>query len=172
MSIEHRIRVNLADREIEIQGTEEFVERHMGRVDEIFDSVRSTTGSTAEEVEGSAGSTQSRFASSEDKPIVPEYFGQWLHRFRGADLTESDQALIAGYFVQRRSEEEDFMTGEVTETLDEAGIELSNTSRSIRQISDDGKAYPTRKDGRYQRYSVSPEGIDYLKSLLQEPVQP
>jgi hypothetical protein len=77
-----------------------------------------------------------------------------------------DQALIAGYFVQRRSEEEDFMTGEVTETLDEAGIELSNTSRSIRQLSDDGKAYPTRKDGRYQRFKVSGGGKEYLKSIV------
>jgi DNA-binding MarR family transcriptional regulator len=167
MCTEHTIRVNLADSEIEIQGTEEFVEKHMGRVDEIFDSVRSAARSTAEEAEGSSGPTQAHSASSEDTLIVPEYFGQWLHRFRGADLTEADQALIAGYFVQRRSEEEDFMTGEVTETLDEAGIELSNTSRSIRQLSDDGKAYPTRKDGRYQRFKVSEEGKDYLKNIMQ-----
>jgi hypothetical protein len=108
---------------------------------------------------------------SDSELTVPEYFGQWLYRFRGADLTEVDQALIAGYFVQQRSEEEDFITGEVTETLDEARINLSNTSRSIRQLVEDRKVYPTRKDGRYQRYSVSPEGVDYLKSLLQEPVQ-
>jgi DNA-binding transcriptional ArsR family regulator len=110
--------------------------------------------------------------SPESELTVPEYFGEWLHRFRDADLTEADQALIAGYFVQRRSEEEEFTTGGVTKTLKEARINLSNTSRSIRQLTDDGKTYPTRKDGRYQRYSVSPEGIDYLKSLLQEPVQP
>jgi len=107
-------------------------------------------------------------ASSERKLTVPEYFGKWLYYFRGADLMETDQALIAGYFVQQRSDEEDFTTGEVTHTLEEAGVNLSNTSRSIRQLVEDGKVYPTRKDERYQRYSVSSEGEEYLKSLFEE----
>jgi len=165
MSIEHRIRVNLADREVEVQGTKEFVEKHLERIDEIFNSVGSVTESTEQETE-SAESTQTSSPPSDNELAVTEYFGQWLHRFQDADLTEADQALIAGYFVQQRSEEEDFMTGEVTDALDEAGITLSNASRSIRQLAEDGKAYPTRKDGRYQRYRVSEEGEEYLLDMI------
>lgn len=168
MSAEHRIRVNLADKEIEIQGTEEFVEKHLERVDEILNSMRSATASAGRETEESPGSTQTSSASSESELTVPEYFGQWLHRFRSADLTEADQALIAGYFLEKRSEEEDFMTSEVNDALDEARISLSNTSRSIRQLSEDGQVYPTRKDGRSQRYRVSKEGEEYLISIMEK----
>jgi len=155
-----RIRVNFSDAEIEIQGSEDFVEKHLDRVSEIVDAARPVMEATGNSV--SAATAQ--FAPSNTS--VPEFFGEWLHQFPYEKLTEADKALIAAYYIQQYSDKEDFTTSDVTDTLDDASIQLSNASRSVSRLAEEKMVYQTRKEGRYQHYKVSKEGGEYLKSLL------
>lgn len=161
------IRVNLSSGEIEIKGTEEFVEKHLARVDEIMELVSPLKKYlVAERSAVSESTTPSDNPNGEsDQPRVPEYFGEWMYQFPQEDLTEADKALVAAYFAQQQSVDDDIMTGDVTDALGEVGIELSNASRSLGRLSDERKLVKTRRDGRYQRYKVSDQGVAYLMSL-------
>lgn len=164
------IRINLSAGEIEIQGTEEFVERHLSRVDEIVQSVASLEKHLGEGQVARPDKTPLNDSSIAPTAQVgvPDYFGEWMYQFPKDDLTEADKALVAAYFAQQHSDDDDFATGDVTDTLGEVGIELSNASRSLGRLSDERKLYKTRREGRYQRYKVSEEGVEHLKSLREE----
>ena len=94
-------------------------------------------------------------------------FGEWFQKFKD-DLTEKDKALIAAYYIQKKSVEEEFKTIEVTKSLKDYGISLSNTSLYISNLKKYKFIFPTEKRGNVKYYKISKDGEDYLESLLRE----
>lgn len=165
---EARIRIDFSKGELELEGTEEFVERHLELVEELespSETEKNSPHMTSADGENEGLSSQDHVSSG--LPKVPEHFGEWFHLFTHNDLARVDEALIAGYYIQCRVEEEDFSTNDVTDTLDEVDINQSNTSQSIKNLLKSNRAYKTRKDGGKQYYKVSREGRKYLQDLLE-----
>ena len=95
---------------------------------------------------------------------MPNSFGEWRHRFPD-NLTNADMALVAAYYTQKHSEQNEFKTSEVNKMLQDHGVKLSNASYYVRQLPDNKLAFQVGKSGVVSRYRVSNEGEKRLKDL-------
>lgn len=167
---EARIRVDFSQGELEIEGTESFVERNLELIEELEPPSEVEKNSThITNGRGENGNPPSSAHVSSKLPKVPDHFGEWFHIYNDSDLTQVDQALIAGYYVQYHSEQDEFTTGTVDEVLSEVNINLTNTSDSIQRLIESGRAYKTQEESNKQHYRVSSrEGYDYLEGLIED----
>jgi hypothetical protein len=100
-------------------------------------------------------------------PSVPEVLsfgdmslGELLHHLPRS-ATDVDRMLLAGHFIQSRSGDTSFGTGEANALLAEQGVKIGNPSQSVKQN------VVARRVFRHQRrYRVSQIGIDHLAQLL------
>jgi hypothetical protein len=166
---EARIRIDFSQGELEIEGTESFVERHLDLIKELDAPFRKErNSSTVSDSREECRNPSSHLHVGSGLPEVPEYFGEWFHFFTHNDLTQVEEALIAGYYIQRCTEERDFSTSDIGEALDEVDVSLTNTSQSIKNLVNGDRAYKTHQENGKQYYKVSREGREYLQDLLEE----
>lgn len=159
------VRINLKSGEIEIQGTEEFVERQLANLDSLLVTISSsgnTTPFSPPQERRKRGEEQITDEASE----LPGTFGEWLNRFP-RDLTDQDMALVAGRYVQNDSDSSEFKTSQVTSMLKGQGIKLANTSHSIKRLITKKLAFVTRKEGRISYYRLSKDGEERVMLLLE-----
>src|SRR5213595_1890305 len=117
-----RIRISLAQGELEVEGNESFVAQY-------DDDIRALLGRLSRETIPtrlpSDGNGQAGVKASTAPVDSGAEFGEVLHALpRGA--TGSDQILVAGYFVAKSNGDQAFSTNEANKLLIEQGIKLSN----------------------------------------------
>lgn len=167
MSETAKFKLNLKTGEVEIEGSEEFVERQIQQLETLIESVGLRTqqrgeGLESAQLEASEHPTPQQLASKEEQP--PASFGEWMHTFR-ADITEMDKALITARYVQSQSPENDFKTSEVNKSLKDHGIKLSNPSSCLKRLGEKKLMFQTRKVGALRFMRVSVDGQKHLESL-------
>lgn len=165
MSDASKIRINLKSGEIEIQGSEEFVERQIDNLETLLELLASPYEDISSREKESADQNgiapESENVTSSD---FPETFGEWFHGFP-RDINDLDKTLAAAYFIQRHSEGNEFKTSEITKILKQHGIRLSNTSSSIKRLVTKKHIFPTRKSGKISYFRVSRTGEEHLNSI-------
>ena len=154
--IEHpaRLRINLAQREFEVAGSEAFVRAYAERFEALLERL---DGEPAAPPAGGA-----RAAAPADS------FGQ-LVQLLPRGVSDVDRVLVAGQFVQARHADRSFSTGEANALLTEQGIKVGNPSQCVKQN------LVARRVFKHQgRYRVSQGGLDHLRHLLGDalPVAP
>ena len=165
-----KIKLKLKSAEIEIEGNQEFVEKQIENLANIFELV-STSENIEEEEEvldeilEKVDSTETDSEDTQDI-VIPDNFGEWYHKFK-SDISNFDKALVAGYFVQSNSSTKDFKTSEVNKTLKDHGIKLSSATVFINQLADKKLVFQTRKVGNLHFMRVSQEGLKHFKSIMQ-----
>jgi hypothetical protein len=149
-----RLRVNLAQSEFEVEGSEAFVRTYAERFDALLDRL----GHRPQPDNPPTGRTQS--------PVPPTLsidatsLGELLHRLPRS-ATDVDRILLAGHVAQSRAADNAFSTGEANELLTEQGVKVGNPSQSVKQN------LIARRVFRHQRrYRVSQIGLDHLAQLL------
>ncbi len=151
----YRFRVNPTLGEIEIEGTEEFVDRYWNELHSLVARVPVQH----DEVEASEPSAAPIPAASQSDG-VPETFGEYFNLFE--DLSGTDEVLVAGYYHQMAVSEEDvFTTNEANELLKEQRVKVANASQSVQRNLSAKKVF---KIGR--AYRVSRQGEEYIRGLL------
>ncbi len=165
-----RFKLNLITGEVEIEGSEEFVERQIQQLETVIETVRLRTqqreeGSEGVQDEARESSTSHQFTSKEEQP--PASFGEWMNNFR-ADITDLDKALITARYVQSHSPENDFKTSEVNNSLKDHGIKLSNPSVCLKRLDGKKLIFQTRKVGSLKFMRVSIDGQKHLESLKRQ----
>lgn len=162
-------KINIKSGEIEISGSESFVEKQIENLQETLalcfssNDVKDKTEDASNKIDESLSSIDENTKKKELK--MTSSFGEWLHLFTD-DLTEVDRALIGGYYLQKNSETNDFKTYDLNKILSEHGIKLSNTSLFIASLLPKKLAFISKRDGKLKRFRVSQDGEDYLKTLM------
>jgi len=163
-----RVRICLKTGEVELEGSENFVDRSLEKLRDIFDIIR-----TAKETENGGDSEEypseelSEAAPSSGSIPVPESFGEWLHKFPRA-ISQVDKVLVAGYYAQKMSLTEDFKTNQARKLLLEQGEKLTNPSHSLKALERNRHVIRLKKEGKkLNLFRVSRDGTDRLRFLLE-----
>lgn len=175
MNEQARAKINFKTGEIELEGSEQFVQSQLENMDTIVDFMALLASGSQnglqnsieeEELEIVAEEEQEKLASSGEQNLeIPPTFGEWLHKFKD-ELTDSDEALLTAYYVQKQSPQNDFKTSEVNKSLQEHGIKLVNPSHTLTRLTVKKLLFQTRKDGKLRYMRVSADGVKCLESLL------
>jgi hypothetical protein len=150
-----RLRINLATREIEVEGSEAFVKEYADKFENLLTSLKEPPAkapiSESSNVAGEAPTATG----------LPGTFGEYLHMFPG-DITDLDRMLLAGYYAQSQSSDNSFTTASAHDLLKEQGVKLGNAADCVKKNAKAKKAF-TLERGRFR---VSKTGAEYLNSLL------
>jgi len=146
-----RLRINLSQREFEVEGSEEFVRGFAERISELLDLF-------------DVGPVVTAPVEAEAAPPSPEAlgsFGEFLLRLPSS-ATDVDKMLAAGYFVQVGSADDAFTTADANRRLTEQGIKLGNPSQCVKQSLLAKRVFLLSKG----RYRISQQGRAHLRQLL------
>lgn len=149
-----RLRINLTQREFEVEGSEEFVRGFAARIEELLLSLDN-------------GVPPSPAVPSEEQPRPPATdpnlgsFGEFLLRLPSS-ATDVDKMLAAGFYVQTASADDAFGTSDANRRLLEQGIKLGNPSQCVKQSLLAKRLFLVSKG----RYRVSQPGRAYLRQML------
>jgi hypothetical protein len=142
-----RLRINLAQREFEVEGSESFVKAYAERLDQLLARLTPPGEMLPAPPEG-------------DGPAEAGTFGELIQRLPRA-ATDVDRMLVAGYFAQRNGADHGFGTGEANTLLTEQGVKVGNPSQCVKQ-----NLLAKRVFKHQGRYRVSQIGLDYLRQLI------
>ena len=147
-----KLRVNLAQREFEVTGSEAFVREYADRIEALLELL--------------AGSAPLPMVASEPSVREPEgetlgEFGAFVQRLPST-ATEVDTMLAAGYFAQAVGSDDTFATAEANKRLLEQGIKLGNPSQCVRQSLIAKRVFLVGRG----RFRVSQHGRAHLRQLL------
>jgi hypothetical protein len=175
-----RVRVKTKSGEIELEGSQLFVEKKMKQLPALVekmdhflaDTTIKNTKSEDDKSKKNKPSRQSKQTNS--KPIttsavltVPNSFKQWLAKFPDK-IRQADALLIASYFVQHRSADSVFKCFLAKNILHKAGIELTNLDSSITRLLNEQLVLVSKKAGKLTLYKVSAKGRNHLNGLKYE----
>lgn len=147
-----KLRINLAQREFEVEGSESFVKTYAERLDQllVWLTQQTAAGASAPPVARPDG----------DGLAAADTFGELLQRLPRT-ATDVDRMLVAGYFAQQSGGDNGFATGEANRLLTEQGVKVGNPSQCVKQ-----NLLAKRVFKHQGRYRVSQIGLDYLRQLI------
>lgn len=158
MSDSSRIRINLAQREVEVAGSEAFVERWAGKLEGMLSALtHAPMPATA------PAASPAAVVTAPARPERWQEFGAYIQALPST-ATDVDRMLAAGFWVQRNSGDESFATAEATKRLDEHGIRIGNPSQCVKQSVNAKRVYK----GGNGRWKISAQGREYLRRFLSE----
>ena len=151
-----RIRVNLNTREIEIEGSEDFIKNNTDKFDNYLHALRN------EPAPGSfAGRTAGKTNGEEPKKPKPGSFAEYYQRLpKGAK--KGDKILLAAYYSQMKNPDNSFSTRETTKLLSAQNVKLSNPSQYIKNSINSSRMEQLQKG----RYRLTKDGIEHVNSML------
>jgi hypothetical protein len=150
-----RLRINLSQREFEVEGSEDFVQGYAQRFDAWL-------GRLDHSVAAPPAVPTPKLARAPVRSSGPgaETFGELLLRLPRA-ASDVDRMLAAGYFAHLRNADKSFSTGEANTLLTEQGVKVGNPSQCVRQNLSAKRVFK-----HLGRYRVSQTGLDYLRQML------
>jgi len=157
-----RLRIDLAQRSIEIEGREAFVESFGERIECLLERLLAITAEPPPPLEEAPIRAERPVPAEAEPPQAPlEPFGAFLHRLPNA-ATEVDRMLAAGYHLERQTADGTFATADANKLLAEHGIKIGNPSQCVRQSAMAKRVFTFTRG----RYKVSQEGRRHLDRLL------
>lgn len=160
-----RIRLNLINKEIEIEGSEEFIGKYQMVIDQFINVIKDDPIQT---VESSAAPRKTDDIKYEGKTKkiggidIPGSFGEFYIKF-SREITVGEKMLIAGFYYQAFSEDGLFTPKEASDLLREQSVPVSNASVFVKSLHKANKLFI--QSGKYK---VSERGIEYIKQLLSQ----
>jgi hypothetical protein len=177
-----RIRVKTKTGEIELEGSQLFVEKKMkqlpGLVEKLDHILDGTASNTNKSIVSKEETSKFKKQPKKVKPnpskkttstslSVPNSFKQWLAKFPDK-IRQADILLIASYFLQHRSPDNVFKCFMANNTLVKSGIELTNLDASLTRLINEQLIIVSKKAGKLTLYKVSAKGQNHLKELIKE----
>jgi hypothetical protein len=159
-----KINLKIGQVEISIEGPPDFVSAQYDKVEAHLKtySEMSTKIVQSDEDEGNQNNGNSSRVSDE---TLPETFGEWLNKIPN-QTSDTQKAILAGYYVQKSSEDNSFRARDVNKILKDHSLKLSNSSVFLKNAADSKKLFQVSKTGKEPHYRVSRETEDTLVKLL------
>lgn len=154
-----RLRINLAQREFEVEGSEAFVRTFAERFGDLLDQLESDEGAAVPVLAPPQQAQETRPAGSNASSLGS--FGEYIMRLPSSG-TDVDKMLASGYYMQQQSTDDAFGTADANRRLNEQGIKLGNPSQCVKQSLMAKRVFMITKG----RYRVSQPGRAYLRQLL------
>ena len=151
-----RLRVNLGQREFEVEGGEAFVREWAPRIESLLERL----ADAAEMPEPPPPAPGPARREPENGSALGT-FGEYLLRLPST-ATDVDRMLAAGYYVQQHSPDDAFATGDANKRLTEQGIKLGNPSQCVKQSVLAKRVFMVNRG----RYRVSQHGRAHLRQLM------
>jgi hypothetical protein len=151
-----RLRINLTQREFEVEGSEEFVRGFADRIQELLAQLDTPPPPPA-----APAPAAREPAASDPNGAELGTFGEFLLRLPSS-ATDVDKMLAAGFYVQMGSADDAFATADANRRLTEQGIKLGNPSQCVKQSLLAKRVFLVSKG----RYRVSQPGRAHLRQLL------
>jgi hypothetical protein len=145
-----RIRVSRDGREIEVQGSEEFVLKY-------FDKLRMAELLGIEEEPAEAEEPEVVVAESDPEPTFAEHLTG-----HGENLSISDQFLVAGDYLRVIRGQKTFTGKDCAELLDTVGVVLKRTSNRTNDLHKKRKQIVRAGKGRYK---LNDKGLERVAEL-------
>jgi hypothetical protein len=152
---QNRLRVNLGAREVEIEGSEDFIARYWKELQPLVENA--SAPSSPAENEGVGITTQ---LSRNGQDLGPSSFEEYRDAF--GKLTDTDEVLIAGHFVTQGKSDPVFTGNEARDLLKKHGVNIASPSGLISNLVKSKKVF---RDDATKGCRVSKKGIDYITKL-------
>ena len=165
-----KFKLNLKTGEIEVEGTEAFVERQIQALENLVDLMKISVQFNEKKaplIEEQSGNGDKPASGETAGDTIPSTFGEWMHTFK-TELSDADKVLITTRFVQSQSSTNDFKTAEVNKALKEHGFKLSNPSATLNSLVEKKLLFQTRKVGVLKYFRLSVDGQKSLNSLKRQ----
>ncbi len=174
-----RLRVKTKSGEIELEGSQLFVEKKMDQLPELVEKMDRVLARTTNKPDkttvrekSKTSKPEKKIKSEPSKPTnssinltVPNNFKQWLSKFPDK-IRQADALLISSYFIQHRSADNAFKCFLAKNALEKAGIELTNLDSSMTRLINEQLVLVSKKAGKLTLYKISAKGRQYLEELL------
>lgn len=158
--MEAKIRINYTEREVEIEGSELFVREQLESFADTLEAFASNNDVQDEISENSGEHVVLDPNSQKASSKLPETFGEYLSRF-SRDISQDEQILVSGYFVQSKSPDNAFSTKEANDLLKEQGTKVSNPAQSVINGKKAKRIFALQKG----KFRISTDGIDHINTL-------
>jgi hypothetical protein len=162
-----KIRINLNLREFEIEGSEAFTDSHSSKIESFLETLKTAPPITPEpkalhnEKDGAETiAEKTEPAHKVNLDSIPETFGEYYHVTRKSKY--ADKILLAGYYIQSKSDDNLFSTRKASAALLEQGIKLSNSTVFVGQ-NEKAKYIVKMSKGKFR---VSKTGLEHIEQLL------
>ncbi|MEO1089063.1 MAG: hypothetical protein AAFX81_00380 [Pseudomonadota bacterium] len=142
-----RLRINLQQREFEVEGTEEFVKAYAERFEQLLEGFQ-------------LGTKDAPLPAAVAGDAAGEGFGELLQALPRT-ATDVDRMLLAGWFVQCGVAERTFSTADASRRLVDQGVKVGNPSQSVKQNLVAKRAFQVQRG----RYRVAQGGLAHLEAL-------
>ena len=169
MDSQTRIRINLNSREVEWEGSEAFIEKYQSTINEFIEKLKSgniVSGATPSQVHSQTVKVDDKenipATRSDETFLVPESFGEFYTQF-SRNASVSEKMLMAGYFVQAKSQDGLFLPKEASALLNEQNILVTNANAFIKSLQKTGKLY--KQAGKFK---IHEKGIEYLRGIYKQ----
>jgi hypothetical protein len=154
-----RLRINLNEREIEIEGSESFVREYAEKFETLLSSLTKSPAPAPALQQTTPGvQTQSVVAD------LPTTFGEYFHKFPKS-IADVDKILIAAYYAESQEADKFFTTGSAKKLLEDQKVSVANATDCVNKNM--GKKYVFSVGKR--KFRVSQPGVDYINSLISQP---
>jgi hypothetical protein len=166
-----KINLKIGQIEISIEGPSDFVSQQYDKVEAHLKTYSEMSSKiVVPKVQASAtesGNDNTGSHSSNGNGDLPSSFGEWLNLVP-KETSDTDKAILAGYFIQLNSEKKTFRTRDVTKLLKEHSISLSNPSVFLKTSIETKKIFQVSKTGNEANFRLTRESEDAMKVLLKK----
>jgi hypothetical protein len=162
-----RVRVNLNNREFEVEGEQAIVFKNFGDLlQDYLNAIKKEATSNGVESKirrHEKGTTLNNVeeGNKTDPQILPENFGEFFHAFPKG-ISNVDKLLAACFFVQKHSENKTFTVKEANDLLVQQGVKLSNPNAFNKANISTKRIF--KMTGK--NYRVSDNGMEAVMNML------
>jgi len=162
-----KIRINLSQAEIEIEGSEEFVEKHINKIDDYFQlsKIKIPTPHAPKALNSNKEPSSNQSKKVEESEGLPSSFGEWIHK-TPSNATDPVKVIFAGYYNQKHSENNSFSSSSVNILLKDHGIKVSNVSMTIKRLVEGKKIFQMGKAEGSINYRLTRESEEDLINTI------